>query len=91
MTVGVDEPRHHDVTARVDHLRVAGIEMRSDCGDAITLHQHVADRKVLQLRVHGEHVAAPNQDALSHPTSPHAVARHTASILNPSRSRTNAP
>ena len=38
----------------------------TDRGYAITFEQHVATRQVFQLRVHGEHVATPNQDALRH-------------------------
>ena len=42
----VDEARHHDLAARIDHVGAAGGQARPDREDLLAFDQHVAARKV---------------------------------------------
>jgi hypothetical protein len=61
--MGVDEARHDDHARRLDDLGIAGFEIRADLLDGAAGDQHVGLGEIADVRVHGEHVPAPDQDA----------------------------
>ena len=57
----VDEARHHDAAARVDHRSAIRAQVRPDGDDLLAFDQHVGLRKIADLRVHRHHGAAANE------------------------------
>ena len=69
----VDEAGDDDVAGDVDHLGVDVAQVGADGGDAAVLDEDVADQ-VAQVRVHGEHVPAPQEQPVGH-------GRHLATLV----------
>ena len=54
---------------RVDDLGVTDVEVAADGRDRVVLDQDVSAEDVSDLRIHGEDVAAAEQNAIRHPNS----------------------
>jgi hypothetical protein len=64
VAVGVDEARHHDRAARVDHRRpFRGLEVGADRGDPLAFDEDVGALEVADLAVEREDGAALDQGA----------------------------
>jgi len=72
MVMRVDEARHHDPAARIDHRSAIRAQVRADGDDLRAFDQHVGLRKIADVRVHRHHGPAANEQS---PTRPTAVAR----------------
>ena len=57
----IDEAGHHDAPGRVDHLRVASVDVGTDGGDLLTVDEYVGLRVVADLRVDRHDRAAADQ------------------------------
>ena len=62
MPVGVDEARHADHAAAFDDLRLRRIDLGRDRDDRTVAHMHVAGREIVDLRVHGQHGGAADDE-----------------------------
>ena len=60
--VRVDEARHADHAAAVDDLRLRRIDLGRDRDDRAVAHMHVAGREIGDLRVHGQHGGAADDE-----------------------------
>jgi hypothetical protein len=78
VVVRVDEPGHHDASARVDDLRAGSAQVAAHRRDPLALDEHVGFGEVPDLRVHRHDVAAANQVA---PARPAAIARRVVVAL----------
>ena len=78
VTVGVDEPRHHDRVGGVDDLGVARPEALPDLGDRLAVDQHVGRGVVLRLHAHREDATAAEEE-LAHAPLPPSTAFETVS------------
>jgi hypothetical protein len=65
--VRIDEARHDDAAAGVDHVGVAGVQVWSDGEDLLALDQHVGLGEVAHIRVHRHHGTAANDVAPAPP------------------------
>ncbi len=50
--VGVDEARHDDAAAGVDHPGITGAQIRADGDDLLALDEHVGPGEVAHVGVH---------------------------------------
>jgi hypothetical protein len=80
----VDEARHHDAAARIDHVGAAGEQVGTDCLDPLALDQHVAAHEVADRRVHRHDGTAFDEIA---PSRPSAVARRIVAVSRPRGTR----
>ena len=65
--VRIDEAGHDDAAAGVDHVGVAGVQLRADGDDLLALDQHVGLGEVAHLRILGHHGTAVNDVAPAAP------------------------
>ena len=75
MMVRGDEPGHHDGARTIDHLRIAGGQVRADGGDLRPVDEHIGPFEIAHTRIEAQHSAAAQQDA-----APPAVADETLGI-----------
>jgi hypothetical protein len=61
--MGVDEAGHDNLALRIDHDRVAGVDIRADLDDPRAVDQDIADGEVADGLVHRQHRPALDQDA----------------------------
>jgi hypothetical protein len=61
MAMRIDHARQHDRTARIDYLRVGGIESPRNRGDSVALNKHVGIGKVADRSIHRRDVTATYQ------------------------------
>ena len=60
--MGIDESRHADQAAAVDHLRTGHVGVRADRDDGAIADADVAAREIAERLVHGQHVGATDRD-----------------------------
>ena len=58
----IDEARHADQAATVDHLRTGHVDVRADRDDGAIADVDGAAREVAEPLVHGQHVGAADHD-----------------------------
>ena len=78
MVMRVDETGHHDTAARIDHVDIAGVQVRTDRENLLAVDQYVAADEIGDRRVHRHHRTAADQIA---PAGPAAVARRAIIVM----------
>jgi len=62
MPMRVDEARHYDHVAAVDHLRIGSIDVGADGDDCAVADMHIAAGQVAEVCVHRQDVAAAHNE-----------------------------
>src|SRR5665213_3542686 len=60
----VDEPRSHDESGRIDHLRVGNLQSTTDVSDHAVFNEHVVTRQVPESVVHRDDERIADQQPL---------------------------
>ena len=63
VVVGVDKAGHDDLARSLDHHGIARLDIGTDLDDLLSVNQHVADSKIADGVIHGQHGAALDQYA----------------------------
>ena len=62
MPMRIDEARHDDHVAAVDHLRAGSIDVGADGDNRAVANMHVAAGQIAEVRVHRQDMAAAHDE-----------------------------